>query len=78
MKVTIKLDVEDIDEAIFRKSLMYFLWNNPASLGVDKIKIGGKEIDFHTERCGYRNSIHMSLKRVEDFKNLIDAYPVVK
>ena len=72
MKVTIKLDLDDVDEDIFRKSLMYFLWNNPAPLCVDKIKIGGKEIDFHTERCEYRNSIHMSLKRVEDFKNLID------
>ena len=72
MKVTIKLDLDDVDEAIFRKSLMYFLWNNPVTLSVDKIKIGGKEIDFHTERCEYRNSIHMSLKRVEDFKNLID------
>ena len=78
MKVTIKLDLYDVDEDIFRKSLMYFLWNNPASLSVDKIKFGGNEIDFHTERCEYRNSIHMSLKRVEDFKNLIDAYPVVK
>ena len=78
MKVTIKLDLDDVDEAIFRKSLMYFLWNNPVTLSVDKIKIGGKEIDFHTERCEYRNSIHMSLKRVEDFKNLIDALPVVK
>ena len=57
---------------------MYFLWNNPASLCVEQIKIDDKEIDFNTERCGYRNSIHMSLKRVEDFKNLIDAYPVVK
>ena len=75
MKVTIKLDLDDVDEAIFRKSLMYFLWNNPVTLSVDKIKIGGKEIDFHTERCEYRNSIHMSLKRVEDFKNLIDDTP---
>ena len=73
MKVTIKLDLDDVDEAIFRKSLMYFLWNNPAPLTVDEIHLGGKEIDFHTERCEYRNSIHMSLKRVEDFKNLIDA-----
>ena len=72
MKVTIKLDLDDVDEDIFRKSLMYFLWNNPVTLSVDKIKIGDKEIDFHTERCEYRNSIHMSLKRVEDFKNLID------
>ena len=75
MKVTIKLDLDDVDEAIFRKSLMYFLWNNPVTLSVYKIKIGGKEIDFHTERCEYRNSIHMSLKRVEDFKNLIDDTP---
>ena len=43
MKVTIKLDLDDVDEAIFRKSLMYFLWNNPVTLSVDKIKIGGKE-----------------------------------
>jgi hypothetical protein len=78
MKVNIELDIDDRDEAIFRKSLMYFLWNNPAALGVEQIKIDDKEIDFHTERCGYRNSINMSLKRVEDFKNLIDAYPVVK
>ena len=78
MKVSIKLDIDDIDEDIFRKSLMYFLWNNPAALVVEQIKIDDKEIDFHTERSGYRNSVHMSLKRVEDFKNLIDANPSVK
>ena len=78
MKVIIKLDIDDIDEAIFRKSLMYFLWNNPASLCVEQIKINDKEIDFNIERRGYRNSVYMSLKRVEDFKNLIDAYPEVK
>ena len=78
MKVSIKLDIDDIDEDIFRKSLMYFLWNNPAALGVEQIKIDDKEVDFHTERSGYRNSVHISLKRVEDFKNLIDAYPLVK
>jgi hypothetical protein len=71
MKINIELDVDSADERIFRKSLMYFLWNNPATLSVTTISFDDKEIDFNEDRKEYSISINMSLSRVEEFKKLI-------
>ena len=71
MKINVELDVDSADERIFKKSLMYFLWNNPAALSVTTILFNDKEIDFHDARKEYSISINMSLSRVEEFKKLI-------
>lgn len=71
MKIQLEVDVDRADENIFMQSMAYFIWNNPAAMSVDKIRVDDKDINFNTFCHQYKNSSNISIQRIEEFKFLI-------
>lgn len=72
MKISLELECIEEDLAIFKKSLVFFLWNNPAAISWSKIEIDNKVIDFHKLRKEYTCGTGDNLDRLTDFQELID------
>lgn len=73
MKVKIEFEVDPNDETLFLKSLAFFTWHNPAGLFINKLIIDDNDLEIHKFWNEYCQAKYVTLKKVEDFKNLIES-----